>query len=114
MTGEVMVLAAEESGPFGGMMGPLIGVVVMMIVFNIVLGSGRRKDEKRRKEMLNNLKRSDRVLTRGGVLGTVVAVKGEEITLKVDESTNTKMTFVRGYIDRVLTDDDKLGTEPAK
>ena len=114
MTGELMVLAADQPGPFGGMMGPLIGVVLMMIVFNLVLGSGRRKDEKRRKEMLKNLKRSDRVLTRGGVLGTVVSVKGEEVTLKVDESTNTKMTFVRGYIDRVLTDDDKLTTEPAK
>lgn len=81
--------------------------VLMMIVFFWVLNGPRRKEEKRRKEMISNLKRNDRVLTRGGILGTVVGLKDNEITLKVDESNNTKMTLMRSAVEQVMGEDEK-------
>jgi len=45
------------------------------------------------------------VLTIGGVVGTVVSVKDDQVVVKVDESTNTKMTFLKSAIQRVVTDD---------
>jgi preprotein translocase YajC subunit len=47
------------------------------------------------------------VVTIGGIVGTVVATRDDEVVLKVDESTNTKMTFVRKAIQRVLPESDR-------
>ncbi len=49
--------------------------------------------------------KNDRVLTIGGVIGTVLSVKDSEVVLKVDESTNTKMTFVKTAIQKIITDE---------
>ncbi len=118
MTGAMCMVArhgwmlAQEGGGSDPRM--LIGLVLMMVVFFFVLNAPRRKEEKLRKVMLKNLQKNDRVLTRGGVLGTVVGIKGNEITVKVDEATNAKMTLIRSYVDRVLTDEEreKLTTAP--
>ena len=54
--------------------------------------------------MLDNLKRNDRVQTIGGILGTVVDVKDQEVSLKVDENNNVKMKFNRAAIKEVLVE----------
>jgi preprotein translocase subunit YajC len=58
------------------------------------------------------MKRGDRVMTAGGILGSVVEVRDSEVLLKVDESTNTKIKFSRDAIKRVVTEDE--GSTPAK
>ena len=47
--------------------------------------------------MLQNLKKNDRVVTIGGIYGTVVNAQKDldEVTIKVDESTNTKLRMQR-------------------
>ena len=114
MTGWMRLLAAAD-GTGGGVRQPGMGdviwqfapIILMMIVFFWVLNAPRRKEEKRRKEMISNLKRNDRILTRGGILGTVVGLKDNEITLKVDESNNTKMTLLRSAVEQVMAEDEK-------
>ncbi len=105
MSGWMRLLAAEGGGGFDPTF--LVGMVLMMLVFFWVLNGPRRKEEKRRKEMISNLKRNDRVVTRGGILATVVGLKDNEITLKVDESNNTKMTLLRSAVEQVMGEDDK-------
>ena len=105
MTGWMRLLAADGGGGFDPTF--LVGMVLMMLVFFWVLNGPRRKEEKRRKEMISNLKRNDRVVTRGGILGTVVGLKDNEITLKVDESNNTKMTLLRSAVEQVMGEDEK-------
>jgi preprotein translocase subunit YajC len=80
----------------------MIGITLVIIVFYAFMLSGSRKQKKERQSMLANVKKNDRVLTIGGVIGTVVNIKEGEITLKVDETNNVKMTVVRGAIQRVL------------
>ena len=59
-------------------------------------------------QMLDSLKKNDRVVTAGGIVGTVVNVQkgSEEVTVKVDESTNTKLRMLRSSIARVVSDDE--------
>ncbi len=56
--------------------------------------------------MRDNLKRNDRVVTAGGLYGTVSAVDrdGDRVTLKVDESNNIKLDVTLGSVLRVLGD----------
>lgn len=80
----------------------MIGIFLVVGVFWFMMSRGRRKEQQRYQDMLNNLKKNDRVQTIGGVIGTVVEVRDNEVVLKVDESSNVKMRFVRNAIKDVL------------
>ena len=86
------------SSPFGSLLLPLL---LMGFVIYFLMLRPQSKERKKRAEMLSAIKKNDRVVTVGGILGTVVSVKENEITLKVDESNNTKITFTRSAIQQV-------------
>jgi preprotein translocase subunit YajC len=48
--------------------------------------------------MLSSLRKGDKITTIGGVVGTVMEVRDDEITVKVDESGNVRMKFARWAI----------------
>lgn len=70
----------------------LLGGFVLLYVF---MGRGRRKQEAKRKAMLANLKKGDKVTTIGGIVGTVIEVREDDVTVKVDETNNVRMKFLR-------------------
>jgi len=97
-------IGAEQSpaSPFGDnffMM--LMLLLVGMIVFSFF---GGRKQKKKRAAMLEALKKHDQVLTRGGVFGSVIEVKTDRVVLKVDESSNTRITVHRDSIEQVTAE----------
>jgi preprotein translocase subunit YajC len=63
------------------------------ILLYVFMGSSRRKQQKKRREMLENIKKGDKVITIGGIVGNVVEVRDDEITVKVDDTT--RMRFAR-------------------
>ncbi len=95
--------AGSQSGgvgnPFGGM---FIPIILAMLAFWWVMSRGQRKKQQQFAQMLAALKRNDRVQTIGGIIGTVVDVRDDEVVLKVDETNNVKMRFVRGAIKEVM------------
>ena len=76
----------------------LLGAVVLMWLF---MGRGRKKERRRRQQMLESIKKGDKVTTLGGIIGTVLDIKENEVTLKVDESANVRMKFLRRAIHQV-------------
>ena len=82
----------------------LIGGMILLWVF---MGRKGKKGEKKRKEMLANLKKGDKVTSIGGVVGTVLTVREHDVTVKIDEGSNTKMRFARWAIRTVGTPDDE-------
>jgi len=91
----------------GGTPGIWIGLLLMLGVFYVIMLSGSRKEKRRRQEMLSAIKKNDRVMTIGGIVGSVVSVNETEVTLKVDESANVKITVIRSAIQRVLREDER-------
>ncbi|HVZ93060.1 MAG TPA: preprotein translocase subunit YajC [Phycisphaerales bacterium] len=87
---------APPSSNFIFMMLPLLAV---FILFSLMAG---RKDKKKRAEMISSIARHDRVQTIGGVIGTVVDVRDDEVVLKVDESTGTRITFAKSSVQGVV------------
>lgn len=77
------------------------------LLFYWLLIMPQRRDQRKRQDLLSNLKESDRVLTAGGVYGVVTNVNRErgQATLKVDENNNTKIRVSLGAITQVLTDE---------
>ena len=93
--------AQQPVGTFldGGFMPILIIFVVMMFGMTFL---SSRKEKKRRKEMLSKLDKKASVQTIGGIMGSVIEVKGDLVVLEVDKSSNTRMTFSRSAIQQVL------------
>ncbi len=94
-------LLAQDAPQAPGMSSMLPMLLMMGLVFYFLLIRPQSKEKKRRAEMLSAVKKNDRVVTIGGIHGTVVNVKDDEITLKVDESNNTKITFSRSAVQQV-------------
>ncbi len=103
------ILAAPSGREGGGGWEMIIGLVLMLAVFYGIMLSSSRKDKRKRQQMLSAVKKNDRVMTIGGIVGSVVSVSDSEVTIKVDESANVKITLVRGAIQRVLRDDERPG-----
>lgn len=74
---------------------------------------GRKKEANRRKEMLSQLKKGDKITTIGGIVGTVVEVRDDEVMVKTDESANVRMKFARWAIRQVGQDGKSEGPDEA-
>ncbi len=86
--------AAEEMAeinPVVSIITTLLPMVLIFVVFYFMLIRPQQKKDKQVKEMLNNLKVSDRVCTIGGIYGTITQIKDDTVTLAVG---NQNMTMV--------------------
>jgi len=82
----------------------LFGFLVLMLVMSF---GSQRREKKKRAAMLNAVKKHDKVQTVGGVIGAIVEIKPDYVVLKVDESSNTRITFARSSIQQVLASSEK-------
>ena len=88
-----------------GSYGNLIFLGVMFLLMYMILFRGPRKKQQKQKQMMQALAKNDKVQTIGGIIGTVVDIKDNEVTLKVDESNNTKIKILRSAIGKNLSKD---------
>ena len=93
---------AKPTGPSG--LTTLIGIMLFFGVFMWMMRRGQRREQRERQSLLDSLAKNDRVMTVGGIMGTIVNVRETEVVVKVDESSNTKMTFRRTAIQQVFKD----------
>ncbi len=78
-------------------------MILIFVVLYLLMMRGPRKQQQQHKQMVQTLQKNDRVRTIGGILGTVVDIKGDEVTLKIDESNNTKIKVNTSAIGKNLT-----------
>ncbi len=81
----------------------IIIIFVMIAIMYLFIFRGPKKKQKQHAQMVESLQKNDKVQTIGGILGTIIDVKDDEITLKVDESNNTKMKVTPGAISRKVS-----------
>lgn len=77
-------------------------IVLMALVFYFILYRPQKKQQQQRSEMLNNLKKGDRVIAAGGIYGTITALDAKKVTLKVAEKI--EMDFLRSAVQSYQND----------
>jgi preprotein translocase subunit YajC len=108
-----------EDGPKAGAGDPssffvtIFPFVIIFVLFYFLLIRPQKREQGRRQQMLAGVKKNDRVVTIGGIYGVVTNVhrEADEVTLKVDEATNTKLRITLSSVGRVLGDEPS--SEPA-
>jgi preprotein translocase subunit YajC len=83
----------------------IIMLGVMFIIMYFLLIKGPKKKQKKHTQMVKAIQKNARIQTIGGIIGTVINVKDNEIVVKIDESNNTKMTISKGAVSKVLSDE---------
>ncbi len=97
-----LCLLAEEpaSGAANqpGMEGMFIPLMLMAVVFYFLILRPQTKERKKHDQMVNALKKNDRVITAGGIIGTVANVSPDsnEITIKIDD--NTRIRVLKSHV----------------
>jgi preprotein translocase subunit YajC len=79
----------------------------MILIFYFLLLRPQQKQEKLRREMLGKLEKGDRVVTSGGIHGTIASITNDIVVLKIDPKGEVKLTMDRSAIARVVRDEEK-------
>ena len=80
----------------------ILPLVLIFVVFYFLLIRPQQKKSKEHKEMLGKLRRGDRVVTGGGIVGTVAKVPDSGDEISVDIAENVRVKVVRGTISAVV------------
>ncbi|VBB06054.1 preprotein translocase yajc [Lucifera butyrica] len=67
-------------------------LILMAIIFYFLLYRPQQKQQKKRAEMLNGLKKGDRIVTIGGLFGTITAMTDKAVTLKIAEKVEVDIS----------------------
>jgi preprotein translocase subunit YajC len=103
----LLAQAQEPTGPGLGSMLP--GLIAIMVFFYFLILRPQKNKEQALRDLVANLKEKDRVVTIGGIHGVVTNVQRDrdEVTIRVDETTGTKLRVSSSAISRVITDENK-------
>jgi len=87
----------------------MLPMLAILAIFWIVMIGPERKKRKAREAMLGALQKGDKVMTNGGMFGSVASVQDDVVTVQVAD--NVRIKFTRGAIQAVV--EQKDGAQPA-
>jgi preprotein translocase subunit YajC len=78
----------------GAALGPFMQfapILLIMVIFYVLLILPAQRRQKKTQEMLNALKNGDKVVTNGGLFGTIVGIEGDAIQLRIADQVKVKI-----------------------
>jgi len=82
---------------------PLFMLLIMFAIFYLLIIRPQKKREEERRRMLESLKKNDRVVTTGGIHGQIMAVRGDEVIIRIDHNKDVRVKFNRSAVSRVIS-----------
>jgi preprotein translocase subunit YajC len=99
----------QSSSGGGGMWALLMPLVVIFAIFYFLLIMPQQKRQRQWQEMLNNLKTGDKVVTSGGIAGTIIALRGDVLHLRVPPD-NLRLEILRSAVTQVVAPEESKKT----
>ena len=96
-------LMAADPAAGGSMSATLITFVLIILIFYFLIIRPQKKRDKEAKAMIDAMKKGDKVVTIGGIHGTIVAVRDQTVVVKVDDSA--RIEFSKSAISTVSSKD---------
>lgn len=107
---EATAAATQGSGTGIGM--TVFYVVIMIVIFYFLLIRPQKKRDKQTRNMLNDMRPGDEIVTIGGIMGKVISIKEDSVLVETG-ADRTKLKFEKSAIKTVLTvhDDEEEDDE---
>ena len=112
MTHPLLALLFTPSGQQGSGMTVLllqVGAIFAIFYFFIIRPQRRQRDE--HEKLLSSLQKGDRIVTSGGIVGEVVYLKDNEVTIKSGEA---KLVILRSNVATITNREPAPSAAPAK
>ena len=100
------LLAEGDQGGAPAIM-QFVPILIFFVVMMIFMGRSSARQRREQEARLAALKKNDKVITSAGLLGTVVAIIDNEVTLKVDETSNTRIRVLKSSVIHINPDDQQ-------
>ena len=97
-----MIFQASGGG-FGGFLIPL-GLMFAIMYFLVIMPQQRQR--KKMQAMLAELKTGDKIITSGGIYGTINGIDGDSVILKISSEPQVKIRIARAAITQVEASED--------
>ena len=94
--------AQDAAGGAAGIVMQIMPLVLIFVVFYFLLIRPQQKKMKEHRAMLTSLKRGDRVITAGGIVGEIKSVREGSDEIEVEIAPSVRVTVVRGTIGSVI------------
>ena len=85
-------IAYLQAGGSGAFLVQILPIAAIFLVFYFIVIAPANKQRRKTQEMLSALKKGDRVVTQGGIYGTVQGVEAEVVYLKIAENVKVKVS----------------------
>ena len=96
--------AGGQAGQAGGIAG-FLPIIILFVIFYFLLIRPQQKKAKEHREMITNLKKGVRIITSGGIYGTIISLDESTVGLEIAEKVKIKIT--RGNVAAVASDIQK-------
>lgn len=84
-------LSKDTGNAGGGIMG-FLPIIIMFVILYFLLIRPQQKKQKDMVKMRDELQKNEKVITSGGIIGTIYSIKGDVGVLKVDENVKMEIT----------------------
>ena len=101
----MVTLAGIYLQAFGGGAAPIVMMVAIFAIFYFLLIMPQQRKQKKWQEMLKSVKPGDKVITSGGLTGTVMSAKDDTVVLRVPPD-NLKLEIARSSIITLTTQEE--------
>lgn len=98
-----MIALLQASAGTGAIIAQVLPILAIGLVFYFIVIAPANKQRRKTQEMLGSLKKGDRVVTSGGIYGTIQGVEAEVVYLKISE--NVKVKVARSAVTGIITGD---------
>jgi preprotein translocase subunit YajC len=92
----------QSSGSGGGTLGFLLPMILIFAIMYLLIFRPQAKKQKKHQAMISDLKKGDKIVTAGGIHGTIAGIKEKENTLIVKIDDNVKVELSRGSVSTKL------------
>ena len=113
MISEAFAMGANgaQQGQAGGIAG-FLPIIILFAIFYFLLIRPQQKKAKDHREMVANLKKGNRIITSGGIYGTIQAI--DETTIGLEIAEKIKIKIARGNVAALLSDNEPAQKEDKK
>ena len=98
---ELLIAMAPQGGGSSNLISTLIMFGAIFLIFYFMIIRPQQKRAKEREKMLSNMQKGDKVITSGGLHGTIAGIDEKTVLLQVGD--NVKMKFERSAVASVIT-----------